>query len=35
MWHRLQAVAVKEIQSYWRDPATRRLLLGAGPTLGR
>ena len=27
MWRRLQAVAIKEIQSYWRDPATRRLLL--------
>lgn len=29
MWCRLQAVVIKEIRSYWRDPATRRFLLGA------
>lgn len=29
MGGRLQAVVVKEIRSYWRDPATRRFLLGA------
>ena len=29
MWRRLQAVIRKEMRSYWRDPATRRLVLGA------
>ena len=29
MWHRLQAAIIKEIRSYARDPATRRLVVGA------
>ncbi len=29
MWRRLQAIVLKEIRSYWRDPATRGLVLGA------
>jgi len=29
MWRRLKVAVVKEIVSYWRDPSTRRLLIGA------